>query len=388
VELFSDRRVLLNWLPLLCSGNERGAESLLYQIPPECLGKDLWLELLAKERNTHRSYGFPNYLTYMPQSLRQDHEVVGAQLRCCMSMRNDTGFRVVYINLSIELQLQLVHLLVESIQNSSSFSFQLAWENRLRPELLSLPEVARAAIAKGWGPAFFRFSGDVVASSPWSRAPEFLLSAMRGNASLSRFCTHLPEAVRRDKTFVLRALAVDNEVRRVLDDDLLEDFDVRCAVVIVNSERVVGFKPSARDVELACEARELLGRYIGLENLYDGRPEIPAAHGPTPGPAQPGSAPEPGRVHGPSPPGMFPGVPGRPHDGLPSLDPSEGFQRRHQVRVLIRGHGARRSKHMSVPYVSLGAVSVSKEWQASTCGSVKSNLASRVGVDASRCCHG
>jgi hypothetical protein len=56
----------------------------------------------------------------------------------------------------------------------------------------------------------------------------------------------------------------------VLDDDLLEDFDVRCAVVIVNSERVVGFKPSAHDVELACEARELLGRYIGLETFMMG----------------------------------------------------------------------------------------------------------------------
>jgi hypothetical protein len=256
LDVLSDRQVLLNWLPELCSRSERGAE-LFRQIPAECLVKDLWLELLAKEEGTPR-----DYLSHVPQILRQDHDVVGAQLRLC-TLRPDL-FRTVYFTLPLELQVPFAPLLAEAILNSTS-SYPLP------PMLLRLPEVARSAIATGWGPGVAGFSGVALRNSPWSRDREFLLSVAR-DASLTRVWKYLPDVVRRDKGFVLKMLSIRGVEPSVLGGDLLNDFDVRCALFVMShaESAAVRFVPSACDLELAREARECLGRYVGLETFMRG----------------------------------------------------------------------------------------------------------------------
>jgi hypothetical protein len=66
---------------------------------------------------------------------------------------------------------------------------------------------------------------------------------------------------------VLKVLQVNGQLRDVLDDDLLNDFDVRCALFVMHPHR---FEPTGRDLELAREARERLGRYVGLETFMRG----------------------------------------------------------------------------------------------------------------------
>jgi hypothetical protein len=256
--LLSDPQVLLNWLPVLCSGTERGAE-LLRQIPSKCLAKDLWLELLANVSDDPR-----DYLSHMPHRLRQNPDVVRAQLQRCTKCED--LFRAVYSELSLDLQLHFAPLLAEAIQSSSASLLDESWVPRLPPELVRIPEVARAAIVRGWRPGVVVFSDEVVAWSSWSRDRAFLLSAARGE-SLPRVWTQLPREVRLDKAFVLKLLQVNGQLRDVLDDDLLNDFDVRCALFVMHPHR---FEPTGRDLELAREARERLGRYVGLETFMRG----------------------------------------------------------------------------------------------------------------------
>jgi hypothetical protein len=72
--LWSDRQVLLNWVPRLC--REDPPAFLFRQIPPEHLDKSLWLEV-------YRKGGPPlDTMSYLARSLRNDPDIVKLQLLC------------------------------------------------------------------------------------------------------------------------------------------------------------------------------------------------------------------------------------------------------------------------------------------------------------------
>jgi hypothetical protein len=134
--LLSDRQVLLNWVPELYQVDPR-AKALLNRIPPDCLNKTLWSELLSK--------GDPrDYLSCMPECVRHDPEIVDAQLRSCIT--HDRLFLQCYNKLPLSTQHQLAQRLTEAIQGCPRLSFFCDWDTELEPELLRIPEVARSTL--------------------------------------------------------------------------------------------------------------------------------------------------------------------------------------------------------------------------------------------------
>jgi hypothetical protein len=163
--LLSDRQVLLNWVPVLCSG-EPGADALFHRIPSESLDKSLWLEL-------HRTGPPRNHMSYLPWNMRRDPDIVDAQLLC--SSGNGLLFCKCFEVLSDALQREFVPRLVHAMQSDDGSSCERSWLRLLRakPNLARIPEVALAALSKGWGPKYPGF-GEVVNSSSWSSDPAFL----------------------------------------------------------------------------------------------------------------------------------------------------------------------------------------------------------------------
>jgi hypothetical protein len=265
LDLLSDRHVLLNLMPELYTDNPR-AEELFRRISPDVRAdKSLWLELLSKG-------GSHDYLAHMPEGLRQDDDVVDARLRSSGSH----NFPDRYLTLPVDLQQRFAHRLVEAIQKCDSTTFDDEWggiyTNR---DLMRLPEVAYASMAKGWR----RFSDafrDTVRGLPWRDDPDFLLAVARDPPKVGSeeelFWSCCSSRLRRDKEFMMRALEVGKkfyQLERWFDNDLQKDFDIRCAVFLRDTERSCtrNFTP---DHALAREARRRLALYVSLETFMEG----------------------------------------------------------------------------------------------------------------------
>jgi hypothetical protein len=258
--LLSDRQVVSNWIPELCR-DDRRATILLRQILPEIFAdKALWLDQFSR-----RDADVREYMTCLPETLRTDRDIVEAQLR--LNVTHPELFLQRFTELTPELQQQFVPLLVEAIESSRDSSFVSVWGWALAPEHLSFPDVALAAIAKGWGPGCTWFSR-VVEACPWSNDPEFLLRVAkvhRRRYSFRRFC---PDALCHDKAFVLRVLKLDGGPWIDIGDDELEnDFDVMFAKFLPSDLRPGNhwWKPSDREREFVATVRSRLVDYLALE---------------------------------------------------------------------------------------------------------------------------
>ena len=130
-----------------------------------------------------------------------------------------------YNKLSVDTQLRLKHLLVERMDESISRNCGLS------PELLGIPDVAHAAISKGWGPGLQGFSS-VLKTSPWGKDSAFLLSV--ANATLKNrdgyFWECCTKGLLHDEDVLSKVLAVLQGGS--VPDRLRNDFDVRCASVL------------------------------------------------------------------------------------------------------------------------------------------------------------
>jgi hypothetical protein len=275
LDLLSDRQVLLNWMPELCSHGPEAALLLGRKYPEIIQVKSLWLELLTKG-------GERDVTSCIPDSLRQDPDIVDAQLQYCAN--DECMFLRAYARLPVELQLQFAQHLIVAIKRSEKSSFKKRWSHDLKPELLHVSEVARAAISKGWGPEFNGFE-DVVKASPWSKDTEFLLSLALDKSRKYDFWKYCSVDTRRYKAFVLKLHQLEHVPWLDLEEDLNYDFDIMCARYARHPE-YYWYAPSPRELEFARTVRELLGLYLTLEELAgrfhwqpgpgNGAPPLPA----------------------------------------------------------------------------------------------------------------
>jgi hypothetical protein len=248
--LLSDRQVLLNWLPVVCSDDGR-AKALLRHISPGTLDdKSLWLELLSKSARH-------GYIHYMSERLRRDYDTVDAQLRS-----SGSRFWHDYSSLSVELQLHFKHRLVEAIGAGTVRPI-----SGISPELMRIPEVARAAISERWGPDDRGF-WDIVKSSSWSTDLTFLLSVANATSN-TQHCTFWESCS--------KGLLRDNDFLSEIATDLLgrfvgrgnSAFYVECINVArydaTNSYDMLEYKGA-----LAREARKRFATYLALETFMKG----------------------------------------------------------------------------------------------------------------------
>jgi hypothetical protein len=263
--LLSDRQVVSNWIPELCR-DDRRANILLRQISPEMFAdKALWLDQFSR-----RDADVREYMSCLPETLRTDRDIVEAQLR--LNVTHPRLFLRRFAEQTPELQQQFVPLLVEAIESSRETSFVSVWGWDLAPEHLSFPDVALAAIAKGWGPACTWFSR-VLATCPWSNDPEFLLRVAKVHRRCYPFRRFCPDALCRDKAFVLSVLKLDDGPWiDIGDDELKNDFDVLCAKFLRSDVRPRHhwWKPSDRKREFVAQVRSRLVNYLALETFLLG----------------------------------------------------------------------------------------------------------------------
>jgi hypothetical protein len=283
MRLLSDRQTLLNWLPQLCSDDPR-ADELFRRISPESMDKPMWLELLRKGRPPSI------FMSHTPWYLRNDPDIVDAQLLCT---RGDGRlFCKCFRELADKLQRQFSHRLVQAmLSDSDESSFERSWFRlfRARPNLSRIPEVALAALSKGWGPKHRGFE-DFVNSSPWSGDPAFLLAAAgaipyhqvrdpafrlrsedatRKKQGSRTFWACCSSALRRDKSFLLQVLHRTKVPRLYMDEDLENDFDIKCAKLLRGSEKDLR-ETATNDPAFVRDVRGRLQQYLSLEAFMAG----------------------------------------------------------------------------------------------------------------------
>jgi hypothetical protein len=276
LHLMSDRQVLINWIPKLSYWMHRDdsrANALYGRIPPACLDKALWMELFT------RGGACSDVSCAMPESLGHDPDLVDAQLRSCLAARNEYFFLKRFNALPPLLQLQFSCRLVEAIQLANESFFELplgirrsTWEREQAPEMWKVPDVALAAIAKGWIP-----TSETVEASPWSHDPAFLISVAKvrpknvaGNCDYVfwRCCS---DALRRDQAFILEVMRLDRaDVPRLeLDDAMKNDFDVM-RVKHARASEYDFSEPTQRDLEFIGNVRDRLELSLSLEVFMRG----------------------------------------------------------------------------------------------------------------------
>jgi hypothetical protein len=256
LRLMSDRQVVINWIHELRSDIPT-AKALYDRIPPACLDKAFWMELLSD--------GEPcGNICCMPESLRHDPDIVNAQLRCCFG--SWYSFLQCFNAFPPQLQHQCSRRLVEAIQSLFDPRYG-AWDELQGPEMWQVPEVALAAIAKGWIP-----QSETVEASPWSHDPAFLMSVakVRPKNEASNcdfvFWRCCSDALRSDKAFILEVMKLDaaDVPPLEMDDDMKNDFDVM-RVMHARASEFRFSDPSKRDVEFIRKARDRLELSLSLE---------------------------------------------------------------------------------------------------------------------------
>jgi hypothetical protein len=185
--------------------------------------------------------------------------------------------------LNAKLQRQFSHLLVQAMQSDGDeSSFERSWFRlfRAKPNLCCIPELALAALAKKWGPRWEGFAG-AVRSSAWSGDREFLLAA---SDFIPNRDTHFPpepehcsrtfwaccsSALRRDKSFLLQVLNRTKVPRLYMDEDLENDFDIKCAKLLRGSEKDLR-ETATNDTLFVRDVRGRLQQYLSLETFMVG----------------------------------------------------------------------------------------------------------------------
>jgi hypothetical protein len=270
--LLSDRQVLRNWIPESCRDEARGGGGGR-RIALACLDRSVWLEVFATARPL-------DCLNCVPEALRHDPEIVDAHLRWCA--KEGILFLQHYDKLPLATQHQFAHRLVEALLLSSHLTYLTDVDTYyVNPELLRIPDVAYAAITRGWGPRCASFSS-IVKSSPWSNDPTFLLSvAELWCATNGTFWECCSDELRRDKGFMLRLLKLDRVPRLDMTEELERDFDIRLVrFELARPSRDYCWTPSDLERELAATVRARLGDYLALEAFVSGvsaRPRSSAA---------------------------------------------------------------------------------------------------------------
>jgi hypothetical protein len=276
LRLMSDRQVLINWIPTLSDRMRRNnptADAVYDRASPALLDKAFWMELLSK--------GMPSdCFSCMPGSLRHEPDIVDAQLRCCLNAEIEHDFLNFFATLPPHLQRQFSRRLVEAIQRADVSLFKrrygnsrtCIWEREQAPEMWHVPDVALAAISKGWTP-----TTELVKASPWSGDPAFLISVAKAlPKKLPGNCDYIvwhccSDALRRDKEFILEVLKLDcvGIPPHELDDDLKNDFDVM-RVMQARASEYDFFEPTKRDLEFIGKVRERLELSLSLEVFMRG----------------------------------------------------------------------------------------------------------------------
>ena len=203
-----------------------------------------------------------------------------AQLRCCLKVKNAHHFLNCFSALPPHLQQQFSCRLVEAIQCADESLFKrpgrgnlrCTWEHQQAPEMWQVPEVALAAIAKGWIP-----QSEMVEASPWRHDPAFLISVAKarpkgviGNCD-NVFWDCCSDALRRDKAFILEVMKLDcADVPPLrLDDAMKNDFDVM-RVTHARASEYHFSAPKMRDLEFIRQVRERLELSLSLDVFMRG----------------------------------------------------------------------------------------------------------------------
>jgi hypothetical protein len=280
--LLADRQVLLNWMPHLFSSWHRDHDEtkrrLLEGIPQLVLeDKSLWLELLLSVGDEND----PRF--HIPASLRHDPDIVDAQLRYPVTKRE--MFRGCYSTLPLELRHRFAHRLVAAIEGSEDLRFDHGVDMLLAPDLLRIPEVALAALAKGWDPDS-KEKVDAIRESSWTNDPAVLLSlaGRRSTGWGETFWKCCSDDLRRNKAFLLDVLKLEDPPPLFVEGGLKRDYDILCATFVHRDPP--GRLPTRFDSDFIRTARERLQQYLSLEAFMTGIQSLKSCR-PRQGPSPP-----------------------------------------------------------------------------------------------------
>jgi hypothetical protein len=248
--VLSDRQALLNCLPAIWSSNGaegRDRSTIWNRISPEVLDRALLVEVLSRSENDP-------FHSVLSEAWKGDLAVARARLRSttttarpnkekhsCYLYRAPRSFMDVYASLSLELQVQCADLLTQHMLEKTDWALNPCFQS-VHPEVYHVPEVAHAAISRGWGTSSYDGFSEAAASAPWIHDPHFLLEiARRHSVRVFWKCCQLGR-LRRNKDLMLSVLKVNPAVWNCFVDtgsdnddadadaghDLAYDFDVLC----------------------------------------------------------------------------------------------------------------------------------------------------------------
>jgi hypothetical protein len=185
-------------------------------------------------------------------------------------VRDWWAFQRCYSDLPLALQAQFAHRVVDAIESRDEWDLE---EFGLEePGLLTIPAVARAALAKGWTPSSDDFC-EVIRASEWTKDPAFTLSlARRLRSSAGRgdtFWTCCSDGLRRDKAFWLEVLKLDDPPPLHVEGELKDDYDILCAT-FAHRDHPPGRRPTRRERDFLRTVRDRLQQYLSLEAFMGG----------------------------------------------------------------------------------------------------------------------
>jgi hypothetical protein len=135
-------------------------------------------------------------------------------------------------------------------------------------DLLSIPEVALAALSKGYDPDSFGCV-EAMQASDWARDPAFMWSLARRREAGWTFGVCCSDDLRNNKAFLLEVLKLDRPPCLHVEGDLEHDYDILCAMFghrVSRWDRI----PTRRDMDFIRKVRGRLQQYLSLEAFMAG----------------------------------------------------------------------------------------------------------------------